>query len=360
MRIFHVTVGQIGAAKQNGVLAAVAELCESQSKIADVECICFVKTKKRITACTFSTKYFRFNVSSLHTILSVGLAQKCIFHLHGGLNVELHILALLLRFLRIPYCVSAHGAYSKRNRKNSFFRGVYIRRILKVVMTHAVFLHVFGGLDRYLVDKLNVDSDIFEAPNGVRFRDFTGVNNQAVNQSKILKLGFCGRVSFADKGLDLVPEILLSLISKGHEPCFSLIGEGPDLRLFKSKIESKKLNEYVNYHGPLYSEEKFDALLEIDVFIHPSRNEGMPLAPLEALMAQCKLVLSVETNLNKYLQQISGVQILQSRDPDDWADACIRASKSSLDNDARDLLFREKLSWDVIAKNFVSKYSATT
>jgi len=169
-------------------------------------------------------------------------------------------------------------------------------------------------------------------------------------------LGFCGRVNYKEKGLDLLPEVFQNLMNNGKMFSFDLIGTGPDQINFSNEIKKRGLNKYVTYHGALFGADKLSLLSDIDIFLHPSRNEGMPLAPLEALALGSRTLISIETNLERYLNGIDGIFIISTRDPKDWSDTIIEASNTNLNIEMVNKIFKTTLAWPKIAEDFLRQY----
>ena len=63
-----------------------------------------------------------------------------------------------------------------------------------------------------------------------------------------------------------------------------------------SYIDDKKLNNYVDYLGPIYNKEKYDILRKCDIFVFPTfyKNEAFPLVILEAMQNGIPVVTTKE------------------------------------------------------------------
>ncbi len=115
------------------------------------------------------------------------------------------------------------------------------------------------------------------------------------------RLLFIGRLHIQYKGLDmlltacdLVREELLQT-----ETTIEL--HGPDCdgstKALRRQIAALQLEEFVTLHGPALGEAKASLLAASDVFLHPSRSEGHPMAVLEALAYGLPCLLTPVTNV---------------------------------------------------------------
>ena len=63
------------------------------------------------------------------------------------------------------------------------------------------------------------------------------------------------------------------------------------------------LDGQVTLWGSKFGQEKDQLIRKMTIFLHPSRNEGMPASVLEAANFGVPCVLSKATNIGKYIEQ---------------------------------------------------------
>ena len=354
MEVCHITVGAVGTKKQNGVLAVTEELVQEHAKQTRVRVISIVKSKRVSLKPGFS--YNKFGPKLFFVLYRLVKSKTFFFHIHGALNVHLNIICVFLWIFNASYCISPHGAFSKRNYPTSLLKKAFIRTVVVWTLKHAKFVHIFGDRDTYLINKYLKEITLFVAPNGIRPNPKQHIRNKNRSGCVKIRLGFCGRVNYKEKGLDLLPEVFQNLMNNGKMFSFDLIGTGPDQINFSNEIKKRGLNKYVTYHGALFGADKLSLLSDIDIFLHPSRNEGMPLAPLEALALGSRTLISIETNLERYLNGIDGIFIISTRDPKDWSDTIIEASNTNLNIEMVNKIFKTTLAWPKIAEDFLRQY----
>lgn len=137
---------------------------------------------------------------------------------------------------------------------------------------------------------------------------------------------------------------------------------GPDYRGNKAKYEALAttlgVRDNFDFVGPLYDQEKFDAIESADFYVMPSFSEGMSLAVLDAMVCGKPSVMTMGCGLNYYLERdffvpcepyaqdiARGILALFERRAD-WTDMGERANTLCLDF----------LNWKAIAADMISHY----
>jgi glycosyltransferase involved in cell wall biosynthesis len=104
-----------------------------------------------------------------------------------------------------------------------------------------------------------------------------------------LRLIFAGRLEHSQKGILELPAIDARLCDRRVDVTWTIVGDGPDgSRLRAAWPESSR----VRYHGALTNEETVACLASHDVFVLPTRVEGLPVALLEAMASGVVPVVS--------------------------------------------------------------------
>jgi glycosyltransferase involved in cell wall biosynthesis len=120
-------------------------------------------------------------------------------------------------------------------------------------------------------------SRIFDLPNGVPVPD---VPWQPRGGSNSLRATFVGRLA-PEKGLDALVDAWPIVLSERPEARLTLIGEGPERAQLEARIARLGLGGSVELPG-LASDPSL-ILRDSDLFVLPSREEGMSIALLEAM-----------------------------------------------------------------------------
>jgi glycosyltransferase involved in cell wall biosynthesis len=143
------------------------------------------------------------------------------------------------------------------------------------------------------------DNKIFIIHNSVKLPEDLPVKTRVFDGS--LKLIFLSRIHHK-KGIELMLDAL-ALVNFPFK--LSIVGEGePDyVESLKSKAESLKLNEKINWVGAVYGEEKYQLLANHDAFILPSYNENFANVVIEAIAVGTPVFLSDKVGLKDYVRE---------------------------------------------------------
>jgi glycosyltransferase involved in cell wall biosynthesis len=112
-------------------------------------------------------------------------------------------------------------------------------------------------------------------------------------------IGSVGRLE-AQKASDVALEIIAGLISKGLPVRYIWIGDGPMRIAFQQQAQSLGIASYVNLEG--WRDDVASCLQGMDIFLMPSRFEGMALALLEAMGAGLCCCVSDVDGLREAIQ----------------------------------------------------------
>jgi glycosyltransferase involved in cell wall biosynthesis len=104
-----------------------------------------------------------------------------------------------------------------------------------------------------------------------------------------LRLVFAGRLQHGQKGVLDLPAIDARLRALGVDVRWTIIGDGPDGPALRALWPESST---VRYRGPLNNAQTVEALADHDVFVLPTRHEGLPVGVLEAMGAGLVPVVS--------------------------------------------------------------------
>ena len=137
---------------------------------------------------------------------------------------------------------------------------------------------------------------------------------------------------------------------------------GPDdgyLSHLEEKVGEYSLEENVIVTGPLYNDEKRQALVDCDLFVMPSKYESFTTSGLEAMACGKPLVLTKNNHIHDWVDGNVGIAC------DDNNDSLRKALEKMLfdedlakaygENGKR--LIAEKYNWDIINKQILDIYN---
>ncbi len=120
------------------------------------------------------------------------------------------------------------------------------------------------------------------------------INRKQEDNDKVFKIGIIGNLNTKYKGFDIAVKALKKL--KENSPSlkfqFFLVGGG-DQNYIKKLIKENQLEENCKVVGRLQvGEEIFGFLDSLDLYIHPSKQEGLPRVIIEAMSRACPVLAS--------------------------------------------------------------------
>lgn len=115
------------------------------------------------------------------------------------------------------------------------------------------------------------------------------IRNNRIKSNKQLKIGLIGQVSNNVKGIDTALNALALL---DNNVSLHILGAG-DTSAWNKMAKSLEISDRVRFHGVLKGGQAVLSWLDdIDIYIQPSRTEGLPKASIEAESRGCPLVSS--------------------------------------------------------------------
>lgn len=205
-----------------------------------------------------------------------------IVHSHG---YRVDVLdAAVARARRIPIVTTVHGFTGGgwRNRLYERLQRLAFRRFDAVVVVSRPLVDRLtrSGVERHRIH-LNPNAWVPTGPGLDRAaaRRALGIPRRSV------ELGWAGRLS-REKGADVLIDALLHLEDSSFR--LSVLGDGAERERLRRRVERLGLEPRVRWHGAV--PEAGTLFAAFDVFILSSRNEGTPVALLEAMAARVPIV----------------------------------------------------------------------
>lgn len=208
------------------------------------------------------------------------------------------LLAYRLRQRGTPYIMTPRGgltvgAQNMKRRKKRIANFLFFNAMVK----GAIAIHCLS--ENEAQDTRKWGRPVFVAGNGVDLPTIDGGDHAGDRDS--LQLVFIGRLDIHHKGLDLLLEASRLAQDVLREVNATINLYGPEVAGSRAKMTAyifqHQLSDVVILHGPTYGAEKDWVLRHADLFLHPSRFEGHPMAVLEALAYGVPCLLTPGTNI---------------------------------------------------------------
>ena len=190
--------------------------------------------------------------------------------------------AALARSANRPVLLHLHGGrFFTQKFDNSFFE-----RLTGKMLQYAKVVVVLSEIEKKFIEKRWKNLDVRVLENAVAI-DEVQTRKPDVNERTMI---FLGRLH-EDKGLREITQACRILKNENFQFNFKCFGAGEAKDFFVAEM-TKILGGKFFYGGIASGAEKWRAFAESDIFLLPSRYEGLPVAMLEAMAAGCVPVVS--------------------------------------------------------------------
>ena len=210
--------------------------------------------------------------------------------------------ARTLRNHDVPYLISAHGALSIANLRQSWYK-----KLPFLIFGGLTYLRKAEGV-HFLNKEEQKNSWFAKQPvfisNTLSKADFTRTQDHIDRASNRVMFGFVGRYAVHHKGLDRLLKGFAKLLEERPDAPVGLIlhGEGEDRNRVQRTIKRLGLADFVSVRGPVTGADKTAFFQQCDVFCHASRYEGQPQAVMEAMAAGCAILVTPGANMGEYVR----------------------------------------------------------
>lgn len=202
-----------------------------------------------------------------------------LIHAHGAIPQGL-LACILGRITGVPYVYTAHGAELILHLE----RGRFFHGLIERVICHAGAATSVCRKNREFLSRFNRRS--FVVPNGIDdafVERFSGRNRRTGAGKPAMDILFVGHIN-PYKGVDLLIRAAEELAKSGSiDFRMKLVGGGhpPAVRKYVQETRSRNLDGKVIFCG--IREDVAEMMTAADLFVLPSRIEGLPTALLEAM-----------------------------------------------------------------------------
>lgn len=215
------------------------------------------------------------------------LKPDCVMSTLGYVNVLSCLVHALSRhpfrlILREGSIVSLNLRYERFRKILSFMTKRLYKRANRIVCQSEAML-------KDLKENFGVPSPILRhIPNPVDFDDLPGNDCPSPFRGKGVHVLYSGRLS-GEKGVDRLIEILPQWLGENPDITLHLLGDGPQRDELKLLAEERGVSKYLLFHG--YRSDPGRWMKHADLFVLPSRHEGMPNALIEAIACGCPVAV---------------------------------------------------------------------
>jgi glycosyltransferase involved in cell wall biosynthesis len=137
-----------------------------------------------------------------------------------------------------------------------------------------------------------------------------------------------------EKGVDLLVDAMQAVVQKIPGAHLTILGEGPDATALKQQAHKLSLDGKIEFRG--FVQNPWVYVRNADLFVLPSRAEGLPNALLEALALGTPAVASNCVEAMRELQSIDQrIVLFPTENPAAMAEAIVSALRTPIETDVR-------------------------
>jgi glycosyltransferase involved in cell wall biosynthesis len=241
-----------------------------------------------------------------------------IVHFHSVHIPQNVALAAYLRRVDIPYCVTAHGGlFPAALRRHRLKKSIFSLCFERPYLNEAQFIHALSRHETDVIQRHGVRRPIVTVPNGLP----PGADIQPTQPDALYArfpwlrdrcvFMFIGRLDSRQKGLDL----LLEAFADAGLRDTALVLVGPDYRgsrrALTRQVSQLDLSSRVIFIDAVFGQDRANLFAAADVFVHPSRWEGVSLSVLAAAVAGKPCLITREADPLGELEQAHAAFIVE-------------------------------------------------
>lgn len=274
--------------------------------------------------------------------------QFDVVHVNTG-NIRISGIALMAakhgcKALRIAHSLNSGGVDNKYSFKARTFQKVNSRLAdVHIACSKLAAEHLFGN-DKDIVmlkNGINTAEFVFNEETRIRMRKSLGIEDCFV-------LGHVGRMAPA-KNQEYLLEIFAEVVKADSGARLLFIGDGELRESLEQKAETLKIKDKVLFLGSIDGDAEY--LQAMDVFVMPSKFEGLPLVTIEAQAAGLCVIASEAVSTE--CDVTGNVKILSiNENPSHWAQLILESKNQARPN-TRDMIVNS--GYDISSSSEVMK-----
>lgn len=303
MKIFHIASIDLDVAG-GGMNTVIPELIKSQIEYDASLDVNFLNLQP-LKSNSYNIPAVCMNKASVKSLLN---SDVVVFH--SVYRMKFILLYILLRIKRIPYIIVSHGglakpAVTKGKLKKKLFKILFLDRFVKNSASLCFTSDTEQRNSAYTKQRY------ITVPNPISITDYEPSIQREPKEK--LSMIFLSKIDVYYKGLDILFDALESIKDRIQDKVsISFYGYGNSKDVDLNNIPEtekdinyllKRINELglddVSYKGPIFGNEKMEAIKKSDIYILTSRSEAMPLSITEALSVGTPCLVSYGTNMGE-------------------------------------------------------------
>ena len=375
MKICHITHGRVNPDGENGITRTVYSLNKYLNANGANSAIYSFDDKRTIvedfkrdeftTVKLFPRAKF-FNSKKFSDFILSDEFDFDVVHFHLMWMIDKNTILAALKKRNIPYIITTHAAYTP-DRIDSLKKKISMMTLEKNYLLNAKSIHALCYEEKGFLRGLEVKAPIHVIPNGISQDEVEKiqVSKKLENpyDSSFINLVWVGRIREDKNVLGIVESLLHIKDEIKNKIRIHIVGNGIKAYIEKVEnlIEKHNLKECVILHGPKYKEEKYQYILNADIYIQPSFSEGISFSILDAMACAKAMILTRQTNMTYYYNK--NFYSMCEPFPEDIANAIQELSldkvlRNQLADNAKKII-ETTFNWDSLINEYKEMYKKT-
>lgn len=246
--------------------------------------------------------------------LDVNLKNFDIIHMHNFRSYQNNVVMTYAKKFNIPYILQARGSVLpifEKQKLKKLYDLVWGNKILKnaaavIALTkEEARQYIDMGVDKDKIKIIpnSIESNVSDNLKKGNFRSKYNIND---NEQIILYLGRLNKI----KGIDLLVEAFADLNKNLSDIRLVIVGPEDGFREdLKSLIKKYDIEDQIVFTGPLHDDKKFEAYLDADIYVLPSRYETFPNTVLESSVCGTPVIITDRCGIADFVEGNMGVVV---------------------------------------------------
>lgn len=208
-----------------------------------------------------------------------------VIHAHSHLFFTTNVAAVFKRQDDTPLVVTNHGLISQTAPK--WLQKAFIPTVARFTLNSADRILCYSETDERRLQERGIDTEVSVVHNGIDCETFAPMEVD----DEPLQVLFVGRLK-PGKGVDKLLIAFKDVLEEFPEATLKIVGDGPLRNDLEELAKERGICSSVEFADRIPNDEMPEVYAESDVFVLPSKNEGLPRTVLEAMACRTPVVTS--------------------------------------------------------------------
>lgn len=258
-----------------------------------------------------------------------------IVHAHSHLFFSTNVAAAFRLLDETPLVVTNHGLISQT--APEWLQKAFIPTIARFTLNSADRILCYSETDERRLQERGIDTDVSIVHNGIDCETFVPME---VDSDDNLQVLFVGRLK-PGKGVDKLLKAFEKVAEVVPKATLKIVGDGPLKDELVELAKERGIYSRVEFVGQIPNDDMPNVYAESEVFVLPSRNEGLPRTVLEAMACRTPVVTSSLPQLESVVDGAGWM--VDSDSPGQIAEHTVQILQNPIERDRMGEVGREKV-----------------